>query len=1087
MQSSEGPTTAVGAKPGQTDRRSLIVFALALVSILCSLLVPFMPVTQRTASLAWGGQEWKTDGGNDVVAPLIALMPLDLHASIPCSAVAQLPPTGGVLLSTEPKDWAGSTGRGLFIQVFPDQVQVTSHGQLVASAPRQAGAAPQCQTIDVWATPAQVGASFVGLPPQTGAPQANAGQSVVSPHFRPEFSGVFTDLKGALDAPPSLVATADTRFDVTATAEKTLVVLLSAAALVAALALRWGPIRPRLRVPRIKALDLAVAGVLLVWNWLGAYSADDGYLVVMGRAARSTGYLANYYRYFGAAEAPFDWYDRVLSLAVGVTDQGVWLRLISVAAGLAVWALVSRVVLPKLGDAVAGHPLSSPTAAVVLIAFWLPFCSGLRPEALITLGAIATWCLAERAIAGGRAPFFAASAVLVAALTQALAPQGVVAVAVLLAATPAVLRSLRPFKLADLALIAASGLAALSVVFAQQTFAGVLEALRLRYAVDTTNSWAQEFLRWNSLLNYSPEGSIPRRWPLLAMLLCLGVVVFALSLRKIAGVRQASAWRLVAATFLTMLLLSLVPYKWPEHFGVFAAFGAVLAAAATALAAQYAKRSVFVSALVASAAFFFLALTVAGKNGWFWVQSFSIPSYYARPFLGGHALNSLLLLFFLLFGAVAGFLYLRRDYTSPKPGASRPDLGRPGWRKAAKLLVEGPVLWISLGLVLTELVGFAGAAASRYPAYSLALGNLRAVAGGCGLADSVLAEADPNAGFLRPADGADPKGALGADQSVGFTPTGLPEDVAALGDGSPPGIAHVNHSGSEPVPIDGQEAGTSAGYSQTTHTLVLPFGLAQDTPVLGSYGYNTGEAHLVSGWYELGPITGDTPLVVMSAAGHIASTYLDGTGIYGQNVAFEFGRREGGGFVVTGSVPPIDPGDPLTSYPWRNLRLPTSAIPSGSAFVRVVVNDHDLQPDQWVAVTPPRLPRLVTLQQLIGGADPVFLDFAVAEQFPCQRPFGIRDGVAELPKWRILPDHRLAGTASLSWLGDPGGGLLGVVEPLLDPTTTPTYFADDWRRDWGSVQRYALIPKGAVPAVVATDEAARWGWWRPGPSQALEP
>lgn len=1078
MQSSEGPTTAVGAKPARTDRRSLIVFASALVSILCSLLAPFLPVTQRTASLSWGGPEWQAEGGNDVLAPMAALMPLDLRASIPCASVAQLPPSGGVLLSTEPSGWAGSTARGLFVQVFPDQVQVTSHGRLLASVPRPAGAAPQCQTIDVWATPAQVGTAFTGL-----AQGGGAAPSVVSPHFRPEFSGVFTDLKGALDAPPSLTATVDTRFDVTATALKSLVALLSVAALVVALALSRGPGRPRLRVPTVTALDAVVAGVLLVWNWLGAYSADDGYLVVMARAARSTGYLANYYRYFGAAEAPFDWYDRVLSVATHSTDQGVWLRLLSVAAGFAAWALISRVVLPKLGGAIAGHPLAAPTAAAVLIAFWMPFCSGLQPEALIALGAIATWCLAEKAIAGERAPLFAALAALVAAFSQALAPQGVAAVAVLLAATPAVLRALRPFALPDLALIAASGAVVLSAVFAQQTIAGVVEALRLRFAVDATNSWAQEFLRWNSLLNYSPEGALSRRWPLLAMLLCLGIVVFALSLRKLDGVRQAPAWRLVSSTFLTMLLLSFVPYKWPEHFGVFAAFGAVLAASATALAAQYAKRGAFVSALVASAAFFFAALTVSGKNGWFWVQSFGAPAYYARPFLGAHALNSLLLLFFLLFGAVAGFLYLRRDYA----GGPRADRARPAWRTAARPLLDGPVLWISLGLVVAEFAGFAGAAQDRYPAYSLALGNLRAVSGGCGLADAVLAEADPNAGFLRTEDGADPAAALGAEQSVGFTPTGLPEEIAALGDGTPPGIAHVNHSGSEPVPIDGQEAGTNAGYSQTAHTLALPFGLAPGTPVLGSYGYNTGEARLVSGWYELGPITQDTPLIVMSAAGHIASTYLDGTGVYGQNVAFEFGKRQGGGFAVTGSAPPIDPGDPLTSYPWRNLRLPVSAVPNGSTAVRVVVNDHDLQPDQWVAVTPPRLPRLVTLQQLVGAGDPVLLDFAVAEQFPCQRPFRVRNGIAELPKWRVLPDHRLAGTASLSWLADPGGGLLGVVEPLLDPTTVPTYLTDDWRRDWGSLQRYTLIPKGAAPAAIATDEARRWGWWRPGPSQALEP
>lgn len=310
--------------------------------------------------------------------------------------------------------------------------------------------------------------------------------------------------------------------------------------------------------------------------------------------------------------------------------------------------------------------------------------------------------------------------------------------------------------------------------------------------------------------------------------------------------------------------------------------------------------------------------------------------------------------------------------------------------------------------------------------------------------------------------------------------------MPAIGDSTAPGTAHVNHSGSEPVPIEGQDAGSNAGYSTITQSIELPFGLKPGTPVLGSYGYNTGEADLVSGWYEIGDLAADTPLLVMSAAGHIFSTYLSGAPIYGQSVAFEFGARSAGGVVPTGAKPPIDPVDPTTSFPWRNLRLPVSEIPAGSTLVRVVVKDDNLQQDQWVAVTPPRLPHLVTLQQLIGSADPVLLDFAAAAQFPCQHPFAVRDGVAELPKWRILPEHRLAGTASFSWQNDPGGGPLAMVDALLTPTTVPTYFRDDWRRDWGSAQRYTLIPKNAVPATITTGEAVRSGWWRPGPSQPLE-
>ena len=41
----------------------------------------------------------------------------------------------------------------------------------------------------------------------------------------------------------------------------------------------------------------------------------------------------------------------------------------------------------------------------------------------------------------------------------------------------------------------------------------------------------------------------------------------------------------------------------------------------------------------------------------------------------------------------------------------------------------------------------------QYPTYSNAWANLRSFSGGCGLADDVLVEPDPNAGFLTPLPG----------------------------------------------------------------------------------------------------------------------------------------------------------------------------------------------------------------------------------------------------------------------------------------------------------------------------------------------
>ena len=35
----------------------------------------------------------------------------------------------------------------------------------------------------------------------------------------------------------------------------------------------------------------------------------------------------NYYRFFGATEAPFDWYQSVLAHLAAISTAGVWMRL----------------------------------------------------------------------------------------------------------------------------------------------------------------------------------------------------------------------------------------------------------------------------------------------------------------------------------------------------------------------------------------------------------------------------------------------------------------------------------------------------------------------------------------------------------------------------------------------------------------------------------------------------------------------------------------------------------------------------------------------------------------------------------------
>src|SRR5437588_1924915 len=118
------------------------------------------------------------------------------------------------------------------------------------------------------------------------------------------------------------------------------------------------------------------------------------------------------------------------------------MRLPATLAAIGTWLVISRCMLRRLGPGrggLAGNRVAMWTAGAVFLAAWLPFNNGLRPEPLIALGTVVTWVLAETAIASRRlVP--AAVAIIVAALTATLAPQGLIAVAALLAAARPIAR-----------------------------------------------------------------------------------------------------------------------------------------------------------------------------------------------------------------------------------------------------------------------------------------------------------------------------------------------------------------------------------------------------------------------------------------------------------------------------------------------------------------------------------------------------------------------------------------------------------------------------------------------------------------------
>ena len=1098
--SDDGSPTTGGIRSARTAR--LVAVVAGLVGIVACALTPLLPVTTTTSSISWPqGQQLAADTPS-VVAPLTAQTPQTLTATVPCSLFSSLG-SSGTLLATMPTGADGAAQKSLIVSANTQTATVSFRGEVAATAPRAAVASPQCRSLQIFVSPTRTGAQFVGLGPAT----------IVSPDKRPQVSGIYSTLttprvQAAVADGLRVDVGIDSRFASTPTVLKLLVMIIGiiavALALIALARLDWlgghhrrVGVRSWRRVLAPRVSDMAVTAVMIVWLFLGAGTPDDGYILTMGRTADAAGYLGDYYRWFDIPEAPFDWYYSFLGHWSSISTAGLWMHVPQLIAALVSWFVLSRVLLPRMGAAVRRSGWAIWAAAALFVAFWLPFDSGLRSESMIVTGSLLTWWGVEQAI-GTRRLLPAALAAFAAGLTLALAPHGVIAVAVLIVgARPmlaVVLRRRREVGWAALVLpIVAAGLLTLVVVFRDQTLAGVYDAVRIRFTVGPSLSWHEEYFRYFFLTVSTDDGALTRRVPVLLLLASL-FVVLAVMLRRtrIRGIDPGPVWRGIGAVGVTLVLWVFTPTKWTIQFGIFAGIAAALAAVATVAIAQSAARSSRNLMALVAGLLFALAASMAGKNAWPWAYDFGISWFDRAPVLAGIQVSSILLVLAVIASAAAVWLHLRLDFAAhsgmvhdsastvdaPIDTASRADRRR-------LVLASSPIAVIAIIMVVAELAVFAKAAVAR-PSFTVVSANLDALRGDtCAMADDVLVEPDANAGTLAPADGKSASDALAGTDPVGFTPNGVASDLSPEGSQSRPGQMNVAGIVQNPYTVLGGSPGTLGGNGPRTvngSTAALPFGLdPARTPVLGSYGYDSGKASLTTDWYRL-PARGSTPLIVVSAAGAIASVDVDGVGEFGRSLQVQFGTTGPDGQFTQVGAPfmPIDPGPEPPNRPWRNLRVPTAVVPPRADVMRLVAVDDNLTSDQWLAITPPRAAQLRTLQDVVGSDTPTLVDFTVAQQFPCQRPIESRHGITQVPQWRILPDRITALSQSKTWMSSDDGGVLGIPEGTTTPTTVPTYLRDDWYRDWGSLERLTSLSPDAPDARATLGEQNRWGWAREG-------
>ena len=1067
-----------GAEANHKTAR-LVAIVAGLLGSLLAIATPFLPVTQTTAQLNWP----QNGVMQSVDAPLIGYVATDLKVSIPCRAAAGLVGAENanrtVLLSTVPKQAPKAVDRGLLIERVGADLLVIVRNTPVVTAPLAQVLSPACQQLTFTAHADRVTGEFVGLvegpdadgPAKPGDPLRGERSGY---DFRPQIVGVFTDLSGP--APPGLQfsATIDSRYSTSPTLLKMLAMIVGIAMTVIALGALHvldnadGVKHRRFLPPRwwsLTVLDGIVATVLLWWHFVGANTSDDGYILTMARVSEHAGYMANYYRWFGTPEAPFGWYYDLLALWAHVSTASVWVRLPTLVMALACWWVISREVIPRLGHAVKTSRAAAWTAAGMFLAFWLPLNNGLRPEPIIALGMLLTWCSVERGVATSRL-LPVAIAVIIGALTLFSGPTGIAAVGALLVAigplkTIVAAHTSRFGRLALLAPIMAAGTVTIFLIFRDQTLTSDVQASAFKSAVGPSLAWFDEHIRYERLFMASPDGSVARRFAVLALLLALAVSV-AMSLRKgrIPGTASGPSRRIIGITIISFLAMMFTPTKWTHHFGVFAGLAGSLGALAAVAVGAAAMKSRRNRTIFAAIVLFMTAFSFASVNGWWYVSSFGVPWSNEFPQYDFGFTTVLLGLSVVALLVAAWFHFTGRGSTPP----SKPRR----WSGVA----QAPLTIVVWALVIFEVASLTVAMVGQYPAWTVGRSNLEAMAGKtCGLATDVLVEQDTNAGMLKPVDV--PVGvALGAGLAQGFNPNGIPADVSADPVSEPEGSGNFADSdsstatGSEP----GTEGGTTAAAGVNGSRARLPYNLdPATTPVMGSWRPGTQQpAHLRSAWYRLPPRDQAGPLLVVAAAGRFDPGEVVVQWATDQQAAS--GQPGGGvGFGDVGAVPA-----------WRTLRLPLNAIPREATQVRLVASDDDLAPQHWIAVTPPRIPRLQTLQDVVGSQDPVLLDWLVGLAFPCQRPFGHQNGVTEVPKWRILPD-RFGAEANSPVMDYLGGGPLGITELLVRAEPVPTYLKDDWFRDWGALQKLTPWYPNAQPARLDLGTATRSGLWTPGP------
>lgn len=1096
-------TSELSARSSTTQCDIAVVFFL-LVAGLCGILTALLPVNEVHKEFSWPQSTTVHSETASVSAPLSTMTPESLSIDIPVKTLLQY--QSASFLSTIPADSSMSSSFGLTISTYSDHVRVSSRDTSILSVSAQQLNNHPRSRLHIDTSNGSVQAYISGTP-ITSAQWAAQHQQTHGPELKPQVSGLFTSLSNAQLTGVHAHVTVDNRFDIFPSTFKSIsiwggLIALVAAALCSYLSYRRHRFPTAVQRTRIRlksrihqyitapssVIDVLVALALTLWWIVGPGGIADG--VYASQAINSIDHHSpiEYYRFFSVGLAPYHWYPHLIGLLSTITPNPFLLRALLALVGIITWLIIHHKALPIIGQGATHsfHFLSIYIGAGLFTCMWMTLDNSLHPEPIIAFLILVSW-ISLHSYLRTTHPLTAVCGFTCIGLSVITSAVGIIALSVLLVYAKDLLKlwSKHTKGCSVWSTIATYSppLIAFTLIwiieFSTQTPATIAEAIRVKINIGPIISWSQEYLRYY-FLAHGTDTSLSIRIAVLLGFFCVFISFFLLSQgRKRPSINVFQAKRVLSILFISAVLIIITPNKWLIEFGSLTSLIGVIAVITSELLIAPSTRYLRNSLIFLTSFIFILSWSSATKNSWPVLAKLSIPWYNMKPVLMGSPIATL----GLYLTVIMVFLTLLAHYhTSLAPQRYRTE----------NSTFTTKAIIIPLALVLTLLIAFnmsifAKAWYSRSHTYSVTGSNLAKFTGTtCGLGNYIEVEPHPSNDLLTPLNHLNHTQALqGNDpRNVGFTPNGIPHTIIDKAKLVGKGHTYTAIKGQASYLSVGQYPGTNGGSAPSGvngSTAKLPFTLDRNkVPVLGSYGYPS-TARLTTGWYQLPQFHSQHPFLAVAVAGAVLSRDQHGSLYYGQSALLEFAHIAQGKVTSLATVTPIDAA---LGNAWRDLRVDLHPFTTANA-VRLILTDASVRDDQWIAITPPRLPHLTTIHSFLSHQNrKVFKDLAIAPYFPCLRSVNNQGGVWEEPHWRITPERHEMNTSSFSWQKASDGGPLGIIEALYQQNIIPTFMKGDLYQDWGSLVQ--LTPyQPAIPARITSTIRSQSSLHRAGPIRAF--